>query len=227
MSAISPRRYSSPHRDEQANATRRRILAAAEQLFAEHGFAAVTMPRIAEQARVSQATVYLYFPGKVAIVSALADALAETPDLSVELVERESDPVRQLRRGASIMRQLNERSWLVAEILRGARATDERLAEVWSVWQQRHADAIRRGVAALQASGGLRPGLAFEDAVDIFYALTGTDVYRALVKERGWTPARYQQWLFGLACRELLGASTVDSTRASGGDSSAAGSVAK
>jgi AcrR family transcriptional regulator len=204
VSATSPRRYSSPQRDEQANATRRRILAAAEALFAQHGFAAVTMPRIAERAGVSLATVYLYFPGKAAIVGALADALAAMPDLSVEHVEREADPVRQLRRGAAIMRRLNERAWLVAEILRGAHATDDRLRDVWATWQQRHADGVRRAVEALRARGGLRPDLAPAEAVDILYALTGTDVYRALIRERGWSPARYQRWLFRTVCHELL-----------------------
>jgi hypothetical protein len=62
-------------------------------------------------------------------------------------------------------------------------------------------------VAALRARGALRPGLAPDEAVDILYALTGTDVYRALVRERGWSPARYQRWLFRLGCRELLGVS--------------------
>ena len=211
MSVRTPRRYASPQRDEQASATRRCILAAAEQLFAGHGFAAVAMPRIAEHAGVSLATVYLYFPGKAAIVRALADELAAMPDLSVEQVEREPDPVRQLRRGAGIIRRLNERAWLLADILRGAHGTDERLTKVWAVWQQRHLDANRRAVEALQAHGGLRPGLGVDEAVDILYALTGTDVYRALVRERGWSAARYQRWLFRFGCRELLGDSGEES----------------
>jgi len=227
MSATSPRRYSSPQREEQANATRRRILDAAEQLFAEHGFAAVGMPRIAEHAGVSLATVYLYFQGKAAIVGALADELVAMPDLSVEQVEREPDPVRQLRRGAGIIRRLNERAWLVADILRGAHGTDERLMQVWALWHQRHLEANRRTVEALRARGGLRPGLAPDLAVDILYALTGTDVYRALVRERGWSSSRYQQWLFRIGCRELLGASADESTPAPVGDSRAAGSEAK
>jgi TetR/AcrR family transcriptional regulator, regulator of cefoperazone and chloramphenicol sensitivity len=215
MSASSPRRYASHQRDAQANATRRRILATAEQLFAEHGFAAVTLPRIGEHAGVSLATVYLYFPGKAAIVGTLADELVASPGLSVEQVEHEPDPVRQLRRGAGIIRRLNERSWLVADILRGAHATDERLARVWALWQQRHADAIRRAVEALQARGALRPGLGLDEAVDIFYALTGTDMYRALVRERGWSPARYQRWLFRIGRWELLGDSGDKSPRTS------------
>jgi AcrR family transcriptional regulator len=205
MPRVAQRAYSSPQRDEQTNATRRRILDAAQDLFAADGYAAVSLTRVAEHAGVSQATVYLYFQGKSAIVGALADELVAMPDISVELVEREADPVRQLRLGAGIMRRLNERAWLLADILRGAHGTDERLAQVWATWQRRHAGAMRRAVAALQQRGGLRPGLSAKDAVDILYTLTGTDVYRALVRERGWSPARYQRWLFQLACRELLG----------------------
>jgi hypothetical protein len=104
------------------------------------------------------------------------------------------------------MRRLNERAWLLADILRGAHGIDERLSQVWATWQRRHADAMRRAVAALQQQRGLRPGLTADEAVDVLYALTGTDVYRALVRERGWSPERYQRWLFELACRELLSA---------------------
>ena len=207
MSVKPLRAYNSPQRVEQANATRRRIMAAAEQLFAERGFATVTMERIARQAGVSVATVYLYFPGKAAVVASLAEAITASPDLSVEQVERESDPIRQLQIAAQVIRQLNERSWLVTDILRNAHGRDESLAEIWLVWQQRHLDAVRRGVAALQGRGALRAGLAFNEAVDAFYALAGTDVFRALVRERGWSPQKYEEWLFGLGCRELLDAS--------------------
>ncbi len=41
-------------------------------------------------------------------------------------------------------------------------------------------------------------------AADMFYALAGTEVYRALVQERGWSPEQYERWLFETACRELF-----------------------
>ncbi len=201
---VKPRRpYNSPHREARANATGQRVLEAAGSLFAEHGFLAITMEQIARQAGVSIATVYLYFPGKAAIVSAMAEAIAASPELSVEQVEREPNPIEQMRIGAHIMRLLNERSWLVADILRSARGTDPHLADVWALWQERHAAAIRRGI---QAGGKLRAGLDLDEAVDVFYALAGTEVYRSLVHERGWSPEHYERWLFGLACRELLSA---------------------
>lgn len=205
MDVKPSRSYTSPQRTEGANATRQRLLAAAATLFAERGYAATTMGAIARAAGVSPATVYLHFPGKAAVVAAMADAITSAADLSVEHVEQEPDAVTQLRIGAAILRRLNERSWLVSEVLRGAQGGDQGLAEIWSTWQQQHLDAIRRGIAALHAGGALRDGLTLDEAVDTFYALAGTDVYCALVRERGWSPDQYEAWLFRLGCTELLG----------------------
>jgi len=204
MPVNPPRRYHSPQRQEQANATRRHILDAALRLFTTHGYAAVTMEMIARAADVSPATVYLHFAGRSAIVGALADDVAAAPDLSVEHVLQEADPLEQLRIGARILRALNERAWLIADILRSLRGSDAELTRLWSVWQERHLDAVRRGITALATRTPLRAGLTPEEAVDVLYAVAGTEVYRALVTERGWTPERYEGWLFHFACRELL-----------------------
>ncbi len=206
MSVKSRRSYNSVRRSEQAGATRARILETAESLFISLGYAAVTMENIARHASVSIATAYLYFPGKAAIVEAMAEAVVSAADLSVEQIERETDPVEQLRSGARIIRLLNERSWLVADILRSARGSDEGLRTVWETWQQRHLAANRRAVTALDATCGLRAGLGIDAAADAFYALAGPDVYQALVHERGWSADRYERWMFRLGGTELIGA---------------------
>lgn len=58
-------------RQVRAELTRQRILAAAAQVFAEHGYAGGTTNRIAEQARVSIGSLYQYYPNKDAILVAL------------------------------------------------------------------------------------------------------------------------------------------------------------
>jgi AcrR family transcriptional regulator len=199
-----PRRYHSPQRQEQASATRRRLLDVAARLFAERGYAATTMQAVAAEAEVALATVYLHFAGRAALVAALAEEVVAAPDLSVEQMEQELDPLTQLRLGASIIRRLNERSWVLVDILRSQRGRDDELTQLWVRWQERHLEAVRRGVAALAERGGLRAGLSVVEATDILYAVAGTEVYRALVYERGWSPARYEAWLLALACREVL-----------------------
>lgn len=199
------RRYHSPERRERANATSRQIARAAEALFAARGYAAVAMKEIAAAAGVSPATLYLHFDGKAAIVAALSQAITDAPDLSVELVEGSDSADSAIRLGARIFRELNERSWLVAEILRSHGETDPALGVLAEDWRGRHLDAVRRGLQALSQAGQLRPTLEISRAVDIMYAVGGTEVFRSLVRDRGWKPDEYEEWLAGWATRELLG----------------------
>jgi len=201
---IKTRRYNSPERVERAHATAREILRAAEQLFASEGYASVTMKQIARAAGIAPATVYLHFARKSSIVQALALAITDAPDLSVEQVETRNSVAQQMRLGVSILRRLNERSWLVAEILRTYSGTDLELKSLAADWQRRHLDAVTRGVAAVAKAGRLRPGVVAGRATDILYAVGGTDVYRALVHERGWSPATYESWLAELIDDHLM-----------------------
>ncbi|MFC6010822.1 TetR/AcrR family transcriptional regulator [Nocardia lasii] len=57
----------------RATLTRRWVLDAAAQVFAEHGYPAGTTNRIAERAGVSVGSLYQYFPNKDAILRALMD----------------------------------------------------------------------------------------------------------------------------------------------------------
>jgi AcrR family transcriptional regulator len=61
-------------RQARAAETRARILTAARQVFADHGYAAGTTNRIAEAAGLSVGSVYQYFPNKDAILVELVRA---------------------------------------------------------------------------------------------------------------------------------------------------------
>lgn len=67
------RQRKQPKQDRAAE-TRQRILDAAAQVFAEHGYSAGTTNRIAERAEVSIGSLYQYFPNKDAVLRALMDA---------------------------------------------------------------------------------------------------------------------------------------------------------
>ncbi len=59
-------------------------------------------------------------------------------------------------------------------------------------------------ITFLRDAGRLRPGLSHKTARDIFWMLTGGDVYRMLVRERGWSPQKYQDWLADTLVQSLL-----------------------
>ena len=69
------RTYNSPLREQQAAATRDRILAGLVQTMAE-GLADVSMPAVARASGVSVATVYRHFPSKHALFDAMPEYIA-------------------------------------------------------------------------------------------------------------------------------------------------------
>jgi AcrR family transcriptional regulator len=69
-------RRRSPRRDEAKADTRRRLLAAALEVFAREGYHAARMDAIAEAAGASKGALYFHFPGKLELFSALVDEVA-------------------------------------------------------------------------------------------------------------------------------------------------------
>src|SRR3954470_12959600 len=115
------RRYHSPRRREQAQATRRQILEAAERLFREQGYAAATMAAIARAAGVALKTVYLAFETKSGVLRALWHLRLRGEDDGVPVPRRdwyrevlaEPNPERQLAATAARSREVKERAgWL-------------------------------------------------------------------------------------------------------------------
>lgn len=80
-------------RERKKRETRRRIYAAAFELFLEQGFDATTVEEIAERADVGKGTVFNYFPHKTSFLAALADEWLD------RLIE-EIGPVEQLKGSA-------------------------------------------------------------------------------------------------------------------------------
>jgi AcrR family transcriptional regulator len=70
--------YVAERREEEKERRRAEIVDAAEQLYAEIGWDAVTMDRVAKSARLSRALIYVYFQDKNDLLLAIAErALAE------------------------------------------------------------------------------------------------------------------------------------------------------
>jgi hypothetical protein len=50
----------------------------------------------------------------------------------------------------------------------------------------------------------LRTGLDVATATDVLYTIGGPETFRQLVRERGWTPTHYEEWLVEAGRRLLL-----------------------
>jgi AcrR family transcriptional regulator len=208
----SKRRYDSPRRREQAAATRREILEAAQRLFECQGYAATTMAAIAAEARVALKTVYVAFETKSGVLRALWNLRlrGERDDAPVaqqqwyrEVLE-EPDPERQLRLNARNSRMGKLRIAPLLEVIRSAAPVDPDIEALWKrIGTEYHANQ-RAIVASLNEKQTLNPGLHVERAADILWTLNHPNLWQLLVGERGWTPAQYEQWCGDAACAQLL-----------------------
>ena len=201
---VAVRTYSSPERRERRNRTREAILLAAEDVFRQRGYGAATMQAVADSAGVSLPTVYLYFGSKPALVRSLADRVTSSADLSVGHALAEFDSARVLEVGAGLLRRLHQRSEVVTDVLRTAARSDTELSKVWRAWQDRHLAAVGAVARSLDARKALREGLDAQTAADVLYTIGGPETFRQLVRERHWTPSRYERWLVETGQRLLL-----------------------
>ncbi len=199
------RPYHSRVRQRQAEETRQRILEAARSLFESQGYA-TTLEAIAELAEVSPKTLGAVFGSKRALLAEVINPEAfNTPvKLLIEELRATEDPSRQLSLVAQITRQAYEPMASSLELLRTAGAVAPELADVARQIEARRRQNQARLIVSLSEQGALRPGLSFEEATDVLWALTSYDVYRMLVVERGWKPERYETWLAQLLIQQML-----------------------
>ena len=210
---VNPRRrYNSPRRVEQAAATRRGILEAAQRLFERHGYATTSMAAIASEASVSLKTVYVTFETKSGLLRALWHLLLRGDAEPVPVGERpwfravldEPDPERQLRLNVRNATMVRARIGPLLQVVRRAAPADAEVDELWSRIQAEFYDNQRAIVQVLQENNALRPGLDVIRAADILWTLNHPDLYWLLVGERGWTPDQHEEWLADLLCERLL-----------------------
>lgn len=209
------RRYESKRRLEQAQETRRTILAAAKQRFETDGYAATTVAEIAAEAGVATKTVYLAFESKGGVLRALWNLLlrGEQDDRPVaeqdwyRQVLEEPNPERQLRLNARNSAQGKQRISSVLEVIRSAASTDPEIDTLWQRIQSDYRTNQRAIVEQLAKRKALSPGLLdVERAADVLWLINNPNTWQLLVVQRGWTPDQYEQWSGDAACRELLGA---------------------
>jgi AcrR family transcriptional regulator len=206
MKAAKKRSYQSPTRQRQADETRTRIVAAARKLLEEHGYAGMTMEAVAKQAGVAVATVYAIFGSKTGILSEILNAarFGETYRELVHDAMHTTDPHERMRYPARIARRVYESEHSVMDLLRGAGAVAPALAQSESERECTRYDGQQGMIQFLVRTRRLRRDLTAERARDILWALTSRDLYRLLVRDRGWTGQEYEDWLANTIVETLV-----------------------
>jgi len=200
------RPYKSLVRQRQAEDTRRRIVEATRQLLQSEGYAGMTIEAIAQRAEVSAQSVYAIFKSKTGILIALLDQSTFGSDYEkvVRQAVSESDPETRLRLAAGVARQIRGAQSAAFDLMRGAGVVAPELAKLQHQRERLRYEKEKGMINFLRESGRLRSGLSDKAARDIFWMLTGGDVYRMLVSERRWSPQQYQDWLADTLVHSLL-----------------------
>ena len=224
MRKTKKRPYRSLVRERQAGDTRRRIVEATRQLLLRKGYSGMTIEAIAERAEVSAQSVYAIFKSKRGILTEILDQSTFGADYedAVRQALSASDPETRLRLAARSARQIHDAQSATFDLLRGAGVVAPELARLEQQRERLRYERQEIMIMLLRDAGRLRPELNYGTARDIFWMLTGRDVYRMLVRERGWSPQKYQDWLADNLVHSLLipGRPTPVRSRAGKPDSS-------
>ena len=213
------RKYESPRRRAQAQATRTAILEAAEQLFAAHGFAATSMPAVAAGAGVALKTVYATFATKAGVLHALWNLRLGGDDEPVPVVDRpwyrellrEDDPERLVRAAARQSRMVKDRAGPVMQMVREAAGTEPLIADLWQRIETEFRTVLGGLAERLNALGSLAPAVDAETATDILWTLNHPDTWHLLVVRCRWTSDQYEQWVASTVRTQLLSAAKPES----------------
>lgn len=203
---MKKRSYTSEMRDSQAAQTRAQILKAAKKLFQAEGFDRVTISKLAKAAEVSMPTIYALFKSKRGVLQSLIDeALPQGQFASlVENSMQEKSPTKCLHLTAQLARQMYDAERGLMDILRGASVVAPEFKELEREREMRRYERQGEYVKKLMKAKALAKGLTLEKAREVLWALTGRDLYRLFVIERGWTSDEYEKWLAHLLIKSLL-----------------------
>lgn len=134
------------------------ILAAAERVFADHGFAGATMAEIAAQAGVPKPNVHYYFPSKAKLYRAVIERVLTAWLDAAYAFDTSGDPAEALaayiETKMDLAREmpLSSRIW-ASEIMRGAPVIQDFLDTTLTEWVRSREAVVRKWVAA----GKIRP----------------------------------------------------------------------
>ncbi|GIG86842.1 TetR/AcrR family transcriptional regulator [Plantactinospora endophytica] len=190
-------------RADRARQTRRKIVEAARELFVERGYGATTLQDIADRAGVAVQTIYFTFGNKRSVLKELGDVTIAGDDEPVATMDRPwfrraiaADTVDgQLRELVPGARGILERIAPIAEVLRTAAMIEPEVAQLWRPDADPRFTVYATAADALVTKPDARAGLSAGEAADVLFGLLSPELYLVFVRDRGWSPQRWERWV--------------------------------
>lgn len=211
--AEGTRSYTSQLRADQAIQTRRRIVDAAAELFAERGYAATTIDAVATAAGVSRKTVFDSVGGKAQLMKLAYDFAIVGDDQPVPLNDRpeiadllaEPDHAKRLAMYAALVVSIDRRISAIWRALEGAAASDPEARRLHTTTIRQRRRGMQEAAQLFADAGALRSDIDADVAADLMWLYNDPSLYDKLVRQRGWSVAQFQAWLTEALQVQLLG----------------------
>ncbi len=203
--------YDNRQRQEAARSTRARIIDTAKTAFLHRGFGGTTIRQVADEAGVSQETIYKTFGGKAALLKAVYDVSLASGDEAIPLAARpEAIAVRDAPSPGAAASAYAELAQLISSridpllrVLLGSRDTDKALAEFARTTERERHVGSAFYVRHWEQSGWLRDDITTEHAIDSVWALNSPQP-RWLLLDHGWSEEHYTRWLAELISHAIF-----------------------
>jgi AcrR family transcriptional regulator len=201
-----PRSYRSELRQQQAEQTRTRVVAAAAELFAADGYARTTLAKIAAAAGVSAETVHGQGP-KAALLIAAAEfagvGVSDEENLLNLDVGRQLIAIDDLREAldfvVSFVTDVHTRTAKLAPALFGGANSDPELDRYLDDFIAGINGQVRRVLDIFRDRGWLRDDVPFDELVETAAVVCSVETYLRITRRDGWSTAAYRAW-----CRRML-----------------------
>jgi AcrR family transcriptional regulator len=208
--------YDNRQRQETARNTRARIIEVAKSSFLGRGFGGTTIRQVAEDAGVSQETIYKTFGGKAVLLKAVYDVSLAGDDDDVPLAHRPDaiaardarSPAAAATAYAELAQSISSRIDPLLRVLFGAGDTDKALADFATTTDTERHVGSRFYVEHWAAQGWLRDDITLDHAIDTVWALNSTQP-RWLLLDHGWREEEYTHWLARLIRHAIFREPTV------------------
>ena len=177
----------------------------------EVGYASSTMRAIAERAGVAERTVYLAFPSKPALLSAVISRAVRGDEPSARLLDSAAwrrlvkAPTDDLARTFAelIERVLHDAAGLLV-VGQAAAGTHPELKALSDQGNAAEHEVYRAFVRLLGQRDVLVSGTTVEEGADILYAVASPAIYLRLTNDRRWSRCAYVAWLERTITASLL-----------------------
>ena len=177
--------------------TRIQILEAARAIFEEVGYYDAALGAVAKKAGVSRQAIYLHFPSKAELLTALHLHIFATN--VVPAMERhpatDASALDALDAMIAADADILSKVWRVHEALQMARRQHPEVEETLRPREEaRYLEVLTLG-RRLKREGVLPRGMPAGKFADLFWGLMNVGTYRSLVLERGWSLDQYRDWV--------------------------------